>query len=357
VDNIRGGLVALQVNTGTPSFSSCDSTCGGPTWHSGDISYGPPIVAGGSVWAVDHTGGGLYGFNASTGAQIFHSAGFGVTHFTTPSEAGGQIFVGAGTQVREFNMVAGCQGVTLTAAPPTSAATGSSVTLTASGVVACAMPVYRFWVQPPGGSWGIVRDYAASNTFSWNTTGLAGSYNLEADVKDASSGASYDSTSKIPYTLNGCTGAGISEAPPSPHQPGGTVVVTGSASCPGTATYRFWTRAPAAAWTIAQDYGTSNTYNWPTAGLALGDYGLEVDVRDQAEGTSVSYDAVNNIPYQLNGCSAVSLGAIPASPHYPSGSVTLTGTATCPGTATYRFWTKSPTGPWTMVQDYSTTNT
>jgi hypothetical protein len=453
-DNIRGGLVALQVDTATPSFSSCDSTCGSPSWHSGDISYGPPIVAGGAVWAVDHGGGGLYGFNASTGAEIFHSAGFGVTHFTTPSEAGGQIFVGSGSQVREFNMVAGCQGVTLSAAPPTSAATGASVTLTASGVVACTTPVYRFWAQPPGGSWGIVRDYAAGNTFSWNTTGLAGSYNLEADVKDASSAASYDSTSKIPYTLNGCTGAGISEAPPSPHQPGGTVIVTGSASCPGTATYRFWTRAPGAAWMIAQDYSTSSTYNWPTTGLALGDYGLEVDVRNQgatasyettintiyslsvgtcgkptltanptspgatgatvtfssttsgcpnplfrfwiqsgngpwtikqdystlatfswtgtglagpynvevdvrdaAEGTSVSYDAVNNIPYQVNGCSAISLGAIPASPHYPSGSVTLTGTATCPGTATYRFWTKSPSGPWTMVQDYSTTNT
>src|SRR5439155_250983 len=78
---------------------------------------------------------------------------------------------------------------------------------------------------------------------------------------------------------------------------------------------------------------------------------------DQAEGTSVSYDAVNNIPYQLNGCSAVSLGAITASPHYPSGSVTLTATATCPGTPTYNFWTKTPTGTWTMDQDYSTTNT
>jgi len=99
------GLVALSTNTSTPSFSPCDATCAAPDWHAGgNATFGPPIVAGGAVWVIDINGGGLYAFNASTGAQIFHSAGFGVNHFVTPAEAGGQVFVPAGTVIRSFNM-------------------------------------------------------------------------------------------------------------------------------------------------------------------------------------------------------------------------------------------------------------
>ena len=97
------GLVALSVNTGTPSFSPCDSTCAAPDWHAGGTStFGSPIVAGGAVWVVNN-GGGLYAFNATTGAQIFHSAGFGVNRFVTPAEAGGQVFVPSGTVMRSYS--------------------------------------------------------------------------------------------------------------------------------------------------------------------------------------------------------------------------------------------------------------
>jgi len=95
------GLVALNVNTGAPSFSPCD-TCASPDWHAGGTStFGPPIVAGGAVWVASN-GGGLYAFNASTGAQIFHSASFGINRFVTPSEAGNQIFVPSGNVIRSF---------------------------------------------------------------------------------------------------------------------------------------------------------------------------------------------------------------------------------------------------------------
>ncbi|HEV2035684.1 MAG TPA: PQQ-binding-like beta-propeller repeat protein [Candidatus Dormibacteraeota bacterium] len=454
VDSIAGALVGLKVDTAAKTFTNCDATCAAPSWHTADITFGPPIVAGGAVWVVDIGGGGLYGFNATTGAEIYHSASFGVTHFSTPSEAGGQIFVSSGNVVREFNMVAGCTGVALGAAPASPGATGGTVLLTASGVTACTNPVYRFWAQPPGGPWSIIRDYTSSATFSWPSPGTAGIYHIEVDVKDAASSASYDSTANIPYTLAGCTGANISAAPPSPRAPGPTVVVTGSATCLGTPVYRFWVRAPGGPWTIQQDYSTAATYNWPTASLALGNYGLEVDVknqggtdsyetannfvyslsvgtcftptlsalptspgatgapvtfssttsgcpnplfrfwikgpngpwtvmqdygtatsfawtgtgfagsynievdvRDAAEGNSVSYDTVRNITYVLNGCSGVMLGTNPNSPQYPSGSVVLTGLGTCPGTPTYRFWVQAPGGPWTINRDYSATNT
>jgi len=98
------GLVALNVNTGTPSFSPCGASCGAPDWSAGGgATFGPPIVAAGAVW-VASDGGGLSAFNATTGAQIFQSAAFGMNRFSTPAEAGGQVFVASKTVIRTFNM-------------------------------------------------------------------------------------------------------------------------------------------------------------------------------------------------------------------------------------------------------------
>jgi PQQ-like domain len=96
------GIVALNVNTGTSSFSPC-TTCASPDWNAGGTAtFGPPIVAGGAVWAATD-GGGLYAFNATTGAELFHSAGFNINRFVTPAEAGGQVLVPSGTVIRSFS--------------------------------------------------------------------------------------------------------------------------------------------------------------------------------------------------------------------------------------------------------------
>ena len=98
------GLVALNVSLGLPSFNPCDVNCGAPDWHAGGATtFGPPIVAAGAVWVASN-GGGLYAFNATTGAQIYHSAAFAINRFVTPSEAGGQVFVPSGNVIRSFNM-------------------------------------------------------------------------------------------------------------------------------------------------------------------------------------------------------------------------------------------------------------
>jgi outer membrane protein assembly factor BamB len=98
------GIVALRVDTTAPSFSSCDSPCLAPSWRAGaGITFGPPIVAGGLVWAATN-GGGLYAYDAITGVQAFHSAGFGINRFVTPAEAGGQVFVPSNAVIRSFVM-------------------------------------------------------------------------------------------------------------------------------------------------------------------------------------------------------------------------------------------------------------
>jgi len=96
------GLVALNVNTSTPSFSPCDATCAAPNWTAGGTTtFGPPIVAGGAVW-VASDGGGLTAYDVTTGALIYQSAGFGINRFSTPAEAGGQVFVASHNVVKSF---------------------------------------------------------------------------------------------------------------------------------------------------------------------------------------------------------------------------------------------------------------
>jgi outer membrane protein assembly factor BamB len=98
------GIVALAVNTTSRTFTPCGASCPAPDWRAGaGITFGPPIVASGAVWAAAD-GGGLYAFNTTTGAQVFHSAGFGVNRFVTPSEAGGQVFVPSHTVIKSFSI-------------------------------------------------------------------------------------------------------------------------------------------------------------------------------------------------------------------------------------------------------------
>ena len=100
------GLVGLFTNPTTPSFSVCDPTCGAPDWNSGATNtFGPPIVAGGLVFAA--TNGGLFAFRASSGVPFYQSASFGINRFVTPAEAGGQLFVPSHTVIRSFALLTG----------------------------------------------------------------------------------------------------------------------------------------------------------------------------------------------------------------------------------------------------------
>jgi hypothetical protein len=78
---------------------------------------------------------------------------------------------------------------------------GSSVVFT--GSASClGTPQYRFWIKAPGGTWKIVQDYSGTATYTWDTAGLAaGSYQVEVDVRDAGTSASYETTINQPYQL------------------------------------------------------------------------------------------------------------------------------------------------------------
>jgi outer membrane protein assembly factor BamB len=98
------GLVAINVNIPTPSFSSCGASCAAPDWSAGrGATFGPPIVAAGAVW-VASDGGGLAAYKADDGTPIYQSASFGINRFVTPAEAGCRVIVPSLNVIRTFVM-------------------------------------------------------------------------------------------------------------------------------------------------------------------------------------------------------------------------------------------------------------
>lgn len=87
------GIKLLHLGAG-PSFTVVSSASFHP---------GPPIVAGGIVWAIDTNIGSLFGLNPTTGATRFLAANLGpVTHFATPTSGQGRIYVPVDNAVMAF---------------------------------------------------------------------------------------------------------------------------------------------------------------------------------------------------------------------------------------------------------------
>jgi outer membrane protein assembly factor BamB len=86
------GIDALSLKMGAhPTFTSL--------WNRTGFFWGPPIIAGGVVLAVDINSGTLYALNLSTGAILGQLATGPVEHFTTPSLGGGLILVAASSTI------------------------------------------------------------------------------------------------------------------------------------------------------------------------------------------------------------------------------------------------------------------
>jgi hypothetical protein len=336
------GLVAIHVNTSTNSFSPCGATCTSPSWNvGGGTTFGPPIVAGGAVWVVDTGGGsGLYGFDAATGTQIYHSSGFGVVHFATPTEAGSEIFVGAGTEVRSFALNK-CTGASLSPTTATQPA-GSTVSFTASST-GCNVPRYAYWVQYPDASWHLVRGFGGS-AFGWDTTGLGpGVYTVHVWVNQQGNG--YDAIGSATVTLTGCGGASLS--PPSSTQPGGaTVTFTASSTGCGNPRYAFWVQYPDTTWHFLQGFGGS-TFNWNTGALPAGTYTVHDWVNTQGNG----FDAIGSATVTLTGCGSAALSPPTTSSQL---GMTINYTASSSGCVNqrYAFWVQFPDMTWHFLQDF-----
>lgn len=188
-----------------------------------------------------------------------------------------------------------CSSVTWNTPNPTAPqAPGTQITL--GGVAGgCLNPQYQFWIQAPGGTWGIVQPYSSTSTFAWNTSGAAtGTYLFDIYVKQLGSSASYEAHISPNPTYSLQTGAPCNAATLA-FNPAVWVAGTSSvqltataAGCPSP-TYQFWIQTPAGAWTILQAYSSSATATWATTGLGPGTYHFDVYVRQA--GSTAGWEA------------------------------------------------------------------
>jgi len=273
-----------------------------------------------------------------------------------------------------YNLASVCAAVGVTVTPSSSTTLGTTVTVTAHAT-GCPNPVYHFNVMAPGAtSYTVVQDYSTSPTLTWNTTGLApGSYRFSVWARDAASSGVYGNSSgrwdaydngTVYSLIASCSAVGVSVAPSSPAGVGGTVTLTAHASGCTNPVYHFNVMAPGAtSYTLVQDYSSSPTFTWNTAGLAPGTYRFSVWARDAASSgvygnNSGRWDAYdNNTVYSLTPvCAAVSVSVSPASPSKAGTVVTVTAHATgCPSPL-YHFSVMAPGATTYMVVQGNSTS-
>ena len=191
----------------------------------------------------------------------------------------------------------GCGSVTESAAPASPQASGTQVTFTATAS-GCTNPRYEFWARWQGSStWQLLQGYSTGNVYHWNSSGAAaGTEYFGVWVKDASSAATLDANTSIPYSVTtaSCTSVTASAVPSSvAHGSGTHVTITGSGSGCTNPLYEFWMRpASSATWQLVRGYSSGATYDWNSTGAATGTVYFGVWIKDAASPNT--YDAVTN---------------------------------------------------------------
>jgi outer membrane protein assembly factor BamB len=92
------GLRALSLNTSTPSFTAL------PGWQVTSTAIGPPIVAGGLVWATSWNARRLYGLDPQTGQATVTESTPAMEHFTSPAASNGKLFLATGQTVQAYTI-------------------------------------------------------------------------------------------------------------------------------------------------------------------------------------------------------------------------------------------------------------
>jgi hypothetical protein len=250
-----------------------------------------------------------------------------------------------------------CISAALTTDKTSPQPTGTQIGL--SGSATCVgTPQYRFMIQPPGGAFSVAQNFGSSSNFTWNASGVGGTYTLELDAKGGvAAAASTMASTQLSFNLTQCTAVTLATSPSSPQIPGPTVTLTGSATCPGTPQYRFSINKPNVGWTIAQDFGAASTYGWNTTGLALGNYTLKVDVRNVGAATASEATAGAVYLLALPACSAATISVDLASPQGTGTVVTFSSTTTTCPHPVYQFWVLAPGSTWQIFQAYSPLST
>jgi hypothetical protein len=191
-------------------------------------------------------------------------------------------------------------GVTLSASPGSPQGAGTSVTFAATASGGTAPLQYRFRIRNGSGTVIATQAYGASATYAWSTTALsAATYTAEVSAKSSGSPLDNEAVGTTNYTLFvPVSSVSLAGSPASPQNRGTTVTFTGTASG-GTAPYQyqFIVKNSGGVTVATRAYGASNSYSWPTSGLAKGTYTIEVDAR--SNGSTSNREAFKTMSYTL----------------------------------------------------------
>ena len=251
------------------------------------------------AWSTAGVAVGVYRF--SVWAKDVNSGG------ATGNSAGRWDAYNNGTQ---YGLMPVCSNVTVTVSPPSPAAVGTAVLVTAHAT-GCPNPVYHFGVLAPGATtYATVQQYSTKDSFSWTTAGKApGQYRFSVWARDAaSSGLFGNSAGRWDAYDNGtvysltpvCTSVSVTVTPTSPAKASTGVTVTAHATGCSSPLFHFALLAPGATtYTTVQDYSSSGVFKWTTTGLATGTYRFSVWARDSNSAgtqgnTAGRWDTYNN---------------------------------------------------------------
>jgi spore germination protein YaaH len=267
-----------------------------------------------------------------------------------------------------------CTAAGLSVSPPSQAAVGTRVTVTA-GASGCPdpSPLYQFWILTPNAtSWQMVQAYSTNASFIWDTTGAAAStYSVAVWVRDSrsqgvfsNSFGRWDASTSVQYTLysSPCSAVGLTISPTPPASGVGISVIATASGCPNPL-YQFWLLAPGAtSYQMVQAYSSNPTWQWNTSGAPTGVYVVAIWARDtNSAGTTGNslgrWDAGNSVQY-TTACSAVTLTSSPPGAAPLGTVVTISAQPAGCANPLYQFWILTPgAAAWQMVQAYSTSPT
>jgi hypothetical protein len=254
----------------------------------------------------------------------------------------------------------------LQADKPSPAGTGGPITWTAVAAGGPGPIEYQFWRQNVATNvWTQVQNYSTSNTFTWTpSSSETGTYQLQVWIRRQGSAASLEAWGSSGTFQIVNAAPAITSITTDAGQPVGvgrpvtwTVNATGGS---GGLSYKFWLYNPANdVWSLLQDYSTSNKFTWTPQAGDIGNFSLQVWVRNSTSSATLN-TAANAPPITvLASMPVVRAVAADSSAGRVGAPIAWAATTTGgDGLVEYKFWRFDAVRQvWTMVQDYSWNNT
>lgn len=249
-------------------------------------------------------------------------------------------------------------------------APGTTVIWTANAT-GSATPHYKFQLFD-GATWSTVRDWAATNTYTWTPSVAGANYRVSVWARDASSGEVYEAANEGYFAIAGVAAATPAPAPvtstaPAPLTRVSAVGLTTNVAAPqatgtkitwiatavgGSAPQYKWQLFDGATWTTVRDWAASNTFDWtptvPGANYRMSVWARGAGSSEYYEATTESYFTIT-APQPTARVTSVSLTANRVSPQPINTTITWTAVPTG-GMAPhqYQFWLFNGT-TWTAL--------